>query len=66
MVLENIGSLVLVVGSGVDVVCHSGGSRPPATITWWIDNLRLGQYYSKAGDGCSVKFQTDGFRKLPQ
>ena len=42
--IENIASLVLVVGSGVDVVCHSGGSRPPAHLTWWIDTVRLGQY----------------------
>ena len=44
MVIENKEELVLVVGSKVEVVCTSGGSRPPAVITWWIDSVRLGQY----------------------
>ena len=40
--IDNRDGLSLVVGTRVDVVCHSGGSRPPAHITWWIDNIRLG------------------------
>ena len=33
----------LVVGTRVDIICHSFGSRPPAHITWYIDNIRLGE-----------------------
>jgi len=42
----------LVVGSRVDIVCHSFGSRPPAHITWYIDNIRLeGSHETSSVDG---------------
>ena len=31
----------LVVGTKVEIKCHSSGSRPHASITWWIDNENL-------------------------
>lgn len=24
-----------------DIACQTAGARPPALITWWLDNLRL-------------------------
>ena len=33
----------LVVGTRVDIACHSWGSRPPAHITWYIRDTRLGE-----------------------
>ena len=41
MSIDNKDQVVLVVGSKVDILCHSGGSRPHATITWWIDDENL-------------------------
>ena len=39
--IDRTESVVLVVGSKVELACRSGGSRPHATITWWIDNQNL-------------------------
>ena len=39
--IDNVEDVVLVVGSKVEISCRSGGSRPHATITWWIDNNNL-------------------------
>ena len=39
--IERTESVVLVVGSRVELACRSGGSRPHAAITWWIDNQNL-------------------------
>ena len=39
--IDNIEDVVLVVGNRVEISCRSGGSRPHATITWWIDNDNL-------------------------
>ena len=41
VVIDNTEDVVLVVGSKVEITCRSGGSRPHATITWWIDNDNL-------------------------
>ena len=41
MAIDNVEDVVLVVGSKVEISCRSGGSRPHATITWWIDNDNL-------------------------
>lgn len=33
------GSGALSAGSRYSLVCEAGGSRPPATLTWWLDGV---------------------------
>jgi len=58
--IDNIESVVLVVGSRVDIMCHSGGSRPHASITWWIDNenLQEGSHETSSLDGNGNRTQS--------
>ena len=31
----------LELGKSYELVCHTAGSRPPANVTWWVDQRRL-------------------------
>jgi hypothetical protein len=41
---EDGGGGGLVVGRKYDITCRAWGSRPPASITWYLDNTRLGRH----------------------